>query len=41
VTTLTPKDRLSWSGRIFQIISVLNTDSRNRELQGVAKELAK
>jgi|SRR5579863_1194210 len=39
VATLTPKDRFSWNGRTFEIVTVMNTEARNRELTGTAIEV--
>jgi SPP1 family predicted phage head-tail adaptor len=39
LATLTPAHRISWSGRTFQIATVLNTEARNRELKGTAREI--
>ena len=36
---LTPKHRISWSGRVFQIVRVLEVDARRRQLRGLAKEI--
>ncbi|HXH37555.1 MAG TPA: phage head closure protein [Thermoanaerobaculia bacterium] len=37
-TPVTPEMRLNFNGRYFDILSVLNIDERNRELQILAKE---
>ena len=37
---VTPKMRVSWDSRIFDILSVSNIDERNRELQLLTEEVA-
>ena len=38
LSTLGPKDRMTWNGKTFDIHSVINKDSRNVELEIFAKE---
>lgn len=38
LATLRPKDRATWNGRQFDIKAVINKDSRNRELEILARE---
>lgn len=40
VADLSVKDRWSWGGRVFEILTVLNEEARNRMLYGTAKEVA-
>lgn len=35
---LTPKDRITWGGRVFDVTAVINRDHRNRELEILARE---
>lgn len=35
---VTPKMRVSWDSRIFDIVSVINVDERNRELHLMTEE---
>jgi SPP1 family predicted phage head-tail adaptor len=38
LATLRPKDRATWNGRQFDIKAVINKDSRNKELEVLARE---
>lgn len=38
LAALGPKDRATWNGKTFDIRSVINRDSRNVEMEILAKE---
>ena len=39
-TPLQPRDRITYNGRVFDVISVMNVDERNRYLKAMATENA-